>query len=239
MPTPSLVKLNRLEKTIVEGEASVEDARWMQAKEVVRLLDAGMKQREIAAGWINGTTREPYKHNHVGFCARVWKRFGYFNTQDRPDWTTAYYTVQQSSDEIVQPDERRQQWSEAHEVRAPSTPEAAEKFVQNVIAKAPAKVRDTIYEGLRAHRFDLPVTERERKERRAAGDEMIRPLQEAVDRGFTKLELVSSLEEATELLHDMVERQSLDPKSMKAIQKAADDFFAELEVATAMFGVEA
>jgi hypothetical protein len=83
-------KLNRLEQEIAAAEGSADDARWAQAEEVVRLLDGGMTQRAVAAGWINARTGNPYTHKHVGFCKDAWKQSGYPGTQARPAWNTAY-----------------------------------------------------------------------------------------------------------------------------------------------------
>ena len=130
-------KLNTLESVIVRGEDSVEDARWSQAKEVVRLLDAGHSQRSVAAEWVNGRTDKPYARQHVIFCERVWRRWGVSELTDRPDWTTAYYTVQQGSDDVIPPEQRKQEWSEAHEVRPPSTVARAGKLAANLLKGDP------------------------------------------------------------------------------------------------------
>jgi hypothetical protein len=146
-------KLNVLESVIVRGEDSVEDARWGQAREVVRLLDAGHKGKDIAADWINGRTDEPYLPPHVTYCKQIWKRWGGLfsnNPAECPDWTTAYYTVQTHRAEIVPEDQRRQEWSEAHEARAPSNVDTAQRFVDNALAKSSPKVRAAIASGLLA-----------------------------------------------------------------------------------------
>lgn len=140
-------KLNTLESVILSAEDSAEDARWQQAEEVHRLLDAHT-QRDIAAGWINGRTGKSYNKAHVGFVDTVWRRFGYFNSQTRPTWTTAYYTVQQGSDELIEPEQRRREWSDAHEARAPRSEATARQFVENLLEKSPPAVVETVYRGL-------------------------------------------------------------------------------------------
>lgn len=142
-------KLNTLESVVVSAEDSAEDARWQQAEEVVRLLGTH-STREIAAKWTNGRTGKPYNQSHVMFVKQVWERWGdYFNNHDPkcPDWTSAYYTVQQSSDELISPDVRKQKWSDDHEARAPKTERTAERLVDNLL-KAPPEVRTTVFRGL-------------------------------------------------------------------------------------------
>lgn len=142
-------KLNVLESVIVRGEDSVEDARWGQAEEVVRLLDAGNTQREVATDWINGRTNKPYTQSHVRDCKAIWLRFGEcFNTQDCPDWTTAYYTVQKGSGELIPAEQRRQEWSEAHEARAPKSKAAAHRLAQNIVAQGDDRIMEAIHDEL-------------------------------------------------------------------------------------------
>jgi hypothetical protein len=226
-------KLNTLEKSIVSAEDSAEDARWAQAKEVVRLLDSGLSQREVAAQWINGRTEKPYEHKHVRICAGAWKRFGSLETRERPTWSDAYETVQQGSKEVVSPFDRQRKEREA---QPPQSVESAERFVQNVIDKAPDKVRYAIEEGLRAHRHDLPGPV-ERKARQARADEEMQPLKHAVDE-FAKMEIVSALENAVEILAEMIEEQTLDADRMRQIDAANERWLEELEVARAMVGTE-
>lgn len=233
MPT---TKLNKLEAAIVRGEDSAEDARWAQAREVVRLLDAeGMTQRDVAVSWINLRRGKPYTQTHVKIVAQVGRRFEKLAVQDRPRWTDAYETVQQGSDEIVAPFDRQ---SRQREAQAPTTTESAEKLVQNLIKKAPESVKNTIRRGLIEDTQGKYVPPVERKARRAAADDAVQPLKDAVIGGFGKIEAVSLLEQYTEVLREMIEERVLDRERMEAIDAAFELARQETEVARAMVGLE-
>jgi hypothetical protein len=98
-------KLNRLEQEIAAAEGSADDARWAQAEEVVRLLDGGMTQVEVAAGWINTRTGKPYGQPHVVFCAKAW-RYYLGNNADRPAWNTAYQKAKRADRPKTAPKKR-------------------------------------------------------------------------------------------------------------------------------------
>jgi hypothetical protein len=230
-----LAKLNVLESAIIRGEDSAEDARWGQARYVAELIDSGVSQSEIARGWINGRTDRPYARQHVIFCDRIWRRWGVSELTARPDWTSAYYTVQQKSDEIISENDRKQQWSEAHEARAPKSEGSAEELIKNLI-KGDAAICAQVYEGLRHHELHRmpPPTRVERREGVTHVEEnVIGPIKRAMA-PITKLELVVDLESATALLDEMIEDGALDPASMEQIEAANQKWQASLEVARAM-----
>lgn len=124
-------KLNALERAIAKAEDSAEDARWMQAKEVCRRLDAGETEREIAASWTNLRTGKPYDRAHVHRFASAWREFAEVPQQDRPPWTIAY-------------DGRSSTRTDRAEAKAPETVAIARKLVKNIVEKAPPEVRRTI-----------------------------------------------------------------------------------------------
>jgi len=231
-------KLNRLERAIIGGEDAANDARWAQAREVARLVRGGTSQRDIAAAWINGRTDRPYTKQHVSYCKIAWERWGSIAI-DRPTWTTAYYTIQQGSDELIHEDDRRQQWSDAHEARAPKSIDTAARLVAN-IGNAPVDVQDEIFHGLqqqRAHGDYTPPAERKAREADAA--QRIKPVRDGVDQGFGKLGIVLALEQATETLREMVEADTLNATVMRAIDAADVAWQQELDVARARLGLEA
>jgi hypothetical protein len=224
-------KLNTLESVIVNAEESAEDARWQQASIVVELLDGGMTQRQVAADWINGRTGKPYAQNHVKDVARVWRRFGeQFTVQERPDWTTAYYTVQQRSEEIIDPDDRRQQWSDAHEARAPKTERTAERLVQNLLSESP-QIVDTVYQGLREGRENRYVEPQERERRRKEGEAYADRVGQPVRDTFSKLAVVLHLEQARDELRDM---GSITGAAYEEILALLKDIEQEAEIKRAM-----
>jgi hypothetical protein len=95
MPTVPDNELNRLEAGIIANEDAAEDKRWRQAEVVVRRQEAGEKQRDIAATWINGRTGEHYHQTHVSAVARVWLE--YSNIQPRPDFRETYNALTNAS----------------------------------------------------------------------------------------------------------------------------------------------
>lgn len=206
--TQGITELNALEQRIARDEevrssagAAIEDARWHQAQIVVEMLDAGATQKQIAAGWTNARTGKPYAHQHVSFCKLVWQRWG-SSELERPDWTTAYYTVQQGSDEIVPPDDRRQQWSDAHEARTPKSQASAEKFVEN-LQDAPPEVIDTIARGAREVSENRYLSPKERNRRRKEADAYADEVGQPVRDEFSKLAVILHLEQALDELRDM------------------------------------
>ena len=219
-------KLNVLESVIVRGEDSAEDARWGQAKEVVHLIDQGHKQREIAANWINGRTDRPYVQQHVSFCKQVWERWGTSELVDRPDWTTAYYTVQQRADDVVEPERRRKEWSEAHEARAPKSTRAAEKFVEN-LQDAPPQVIETIARGAREvqeKRYVAPKERARRKEEAEAfAEQTIRPALDEIAK--TTIDLLFE-----QLLEELRDLDVLEPDERDRYLARMDEVRTEIEV---------
>lgn len=226
-------KLNVLESAIVNAEDSAEDARWHQAEIVKKLIDDGATLREIAGKWTNARTGKPYTHKHVDFAKQVWERWGvYFTTQDAecPDWTTAYYTAQQRSDEIVEPDQRRQEWTQAHEARAPRSEEAAEKLVQNLLKESPDVV-DTVYQGLREGREDRYIEPKERERREKEADTFARDKGAPIMNAFSTSSAVLLLEQALEELKDAT---AIDGASHDRIVLLIDEIRTEAEVKHAM-----
>lgn len=228
-------KLNTLESAIVNAEESAEDARWQQASIVVQMLDAGQTQKQVAAGWHNGRTGKPYAVSHVNAVKQVWQRWGVqFTERDRPDWTTAYYTIQQGADEVIEPEQRRSEWSRAHEARAPRSEETAERLVQNILKEAPGVV-ETVYRGLhegREGRYVEPVgRQRQNKEADAFASDVGAPVVDAL----SKLNVVLHLEQAIEELRDM---SMIDRRAYDQIGRLLEDLRQEAEVKYAMAEVQ-
>jgi len=71
----NLEDLNRLEAIIMAAEDDADRHLWTQAESVVSLLQSGMTQREVAAGWLNGRTGEPYAVSHVNYVKQVFVQF--------------------------------------------------------------------------------------------------------------------------------------------------------------------
>jgi hypothetical protein len=82
-------KLNQLEKRAFQAEESASEVRWQIADEIVRLLDSGKTQAEVAEGWVNFKTGKPYGRTTVSEYAQVAKR--YVASSRRPTWTEAWY----------------------------------------------------------------------------------------------------------------------------------------------------
>jgi hypothetical protein len=116
-------KLNRLERSILAAEESAEDARWLQAEEVVRRLDRSETVREVAASWTNGRTGKPYAHGHVQKFATIWREFVSVPIQDRPPFSKLY-------DDSGKRTERYQQ-------QAPESEDGARKLGANLAAQRP------------------------------------------------------------------------------------------------------
>jgi len=237
MPSRTVVpsnRLNDLERSIVAGEDAAEDGRWMQAEEVVRRLDAGETQREVAASWLNLRTGQPYRPGHVNAVAKVWRRFG-VRSSERPRWTDAYETARSGSEEIVAPFDRQRGEREA---QPPTTVESAERLTQRLIEDAPEEVREAVEQGLRAHRHGQPVTRRERREREADAADAMEPVVAALHRPFAQMDVVLALRSVTETLREMIAERSLNADAMRAIDEAWEEATAEIEVARAFVGAE-
>jgi hypothetical protein len=97
-------KLNQLEKRASAAEESASEVRWQIADEIVRLLDSGVSQTQVAANWINLRTGKPYHHSSVKAYSEASRRFAV--SSPRPAWIEAYYVVspQSSSAEVAKRD---------------------------------------------------------------------------------------------------------------------------------------
>jgi len=117
-------KLNRLERSILAAEDSADDARWLQAEQVVRRLNAGETGRAIAASWTNLHTGQPYNEAHVSQVAKVWRAFG--AESSRKAWATAYASVEGTTR------------SSRAKAQAPDDEETAKKLGANLAEQDPA-----------------------------------------------------------------------------------------------------
>jgi hypothetical protein len=84
------------EQQITTRLAAIDDAKWSQAKEISRLLEAGLAtQQEIADDWQkpDGST---YGRPHVGHCAKAWRSFATVGSKDRPSFAKAYAAAKAS-----------------------------------------------------------------------------------------------------------------------------------------------
>lgn len=241
--TQQFRKLNTLESVIVGAEDSADDAHYQQASIVVAMLDAGQTQRQIAAGWINGRTGKPYAHDTVGTVARIWKRFGRLTVQDRPDWATARYTVAQGADDLIEPEQRQKEWTQAHEARAPKSEETAQKLVQNLLRGA-SDVVDIVHRGLAEGRTGIrsgnrtgqdPYVDRtEANRRNKEADAFAKRTGEPILNAFSKFEVVVMLEQALESLREMT---ALESDAYDHIKRLLDELSTEAEVKRAMAGI--
>jgi ParB family chromosome partitioning protein len=75
----------------VDSEDDADSKLWEQAAHVVGLLAQGKTQREVAGGWINLRTGEPYSHVHVNYVAQTSGKFTY--QTPRPRFRDAYNEV--------------------------------------------------------------------------------------------------------------------------------------------------
>lgn len=105
----TFAKLNQLERQIVkaqddiararadidQSEAEAEAARWAQAEEVYHLLKprGNLTTRQVAAGWRNPKTKQPYTHPHVTYTAKVWKQYRLDKPTYQGTFATAYKAV--------------------------------------------------------------------------------------------------------------------------------------------------
>lgn len=213
-------KLNRLERAILQAEDSAEDARWAQAEEVVRRLDLGETQREVAASWANLRTGQSYSQVHVQRMAKIWRDNRSY--QGQKPFSEIYSMVSNSSQ------------APQREAQAPRSVETAERLVQN-LAKAPGDVQDAVFHGLREVRAGQYVPPAERKAREAAAHEATKPLRQAVG-AFAGMKIVSLLDEAKDELREIVESDSLDAAALRKIERADESWNEELEVARATLG---
>jgi len=88
-------EINALEGRIVKAEDDADDMLWEQARQVVEQLDAGMKQRQLAAQWINARTGKSYSLRHVQIVRQVIA--DYLNSQPRPRFRDVYNEITNSS----------------------------------------------------------------------------------------------------------------------------------------------
>lgn len=195
MTTVPRNKLNTLERSIVAGEDGVEDARWAQAEEVVRRLDKGESQRDIAATWINLRTGKPYSHNHVGYVAKIWR--GNPGSQNRPLWTDAYAQAKGFNDAATRSRESQQAWP-------PENVETAKKFVANLMNNASDTVQDTVFHELKLARAGEDRSPAARKAAEASADEAVAPIKRAVATSGIPSYL-NALEEAHDGFKDALE----------------------------------
>jgi hypothetical protein len=154
-----------------------------------------------------------------------------------PDWTTAYYTVQQGADDLVPEQQRRQEWSDAHEARAPKSEETAEKLVQN-LGKAPKAVQDAVWHGLRQQREGQYQPPAERKARDAHAREVVEPIVAEATEGFNKIALVGTLHEARDELQELTAERLLTLRLMKRVDLAFAELEQEMQVARGVVGLE-
>jgi phage N-6-adenine-methyltransferase len=84
-------EINALETRIVKAEDDADEMLWEQARQVVDQLDAGLRQRKLAAQWINVRTGEPYSLRHVQVVRQV--ILDYLNSQPRPRFRDAYNKI--------------------------------------------------------------------------------------------------------------------------------------------------
>jgi hypothetical protein len=88
---PAMREINALESRIVVREDEADALLWEQAAEVVRQLDAGMSQRDLAAQWINVRTGEPYSQMHVSYTRTVVEKLAF--QIPRPRFRDAYNEI--------------------------------------------------------------------------------------------------------------------------------------------------
>jgi hypothetical protein len=84
-------EINALERQIVTAEDDADAMLWNQAQQVFAQLKGGVKQRDLAAQWINSRTGKPYDHTHVLRVKRTWQEFGAL--AHRPRFRDAYNEI--------------------------------------------------------------------------------------------------------------------------------------------------
>lgn len=86
----AVAEINRLEIAADESEADASAVRWEQADRVVKALEDGMTQQELADNWkrADGTT---YSQQHVSFVKKTHEEFYYLGS-NRPRWNDAYHS---------------------------------------------------------------------------------------------------------------------------------------------------
>ncbi len=83
-------RINQLEKRAYSAEESASEVRWQIADEIVRLLETGLTQAGVAAGWISLATGVAYGSSTVSRYALMAKKFP---AGKRPVWAEAWKTV--------------------------------------------------------------------------------------------------------------------------------------------------
>jgi hypothetical protein len=151
-------KLNRLERSILAAEDSAEDARWLQAEEIVRRLGRGETKREVAVSWINGRTGKPYSQEHVSRVASIWVKYGPVNPGLRPTFSNAYAEVKGYDS------------SEQAKAQAPDSVEAAKKLGAN-LAKHDPEILSAVLEGYDEAIEEEEPERKEKKKRRSLSDD--------------------------------------------------------------------
>jgi hypothetical protein len=83
-------EINALEQRIFKAEGDADSMLWVQAREVVSQLDAGIKQTALAARWLNSEGK-PYSQAHVSYTAQVYRYK--FTDKPRPRFRDAYNAI--------------------------------------------------------------------------------------------------------------------------------------------------
>lgn len=138
-------KLSRLDREIVRDEDDADAKRWEQAQEVVRRLDAGESERDVAASWVNARTGQPYSLRHIQVVAAMWRKHGDSVPSQRPAWSPTYDGMHDKGTR-----------GERAQAQAPTTVAAAEKLVANLL-KGDVEVQQVILDGLLAAVPDAPA----------------------------------------------------------------------------------
>jgi hypothetical protein len=107
-PVPTIIDLNDLEARIAAANGDADSALWEQAVIVAQLLESGISQRRLAAGWINLRTGRPYTRRHVQIVAQV---AGCFNSHPRPNFRKTYNAISNAPNE----DRCRVCWNELND----------------------------------------------------------------------------------------------------------------------------
>ncbi len=88
-------EINALEQRIVRHDDETDVLLWEQARQVAAQLAGGLTLRDLAKGWINARTGEPYHHTHVFFVARVFSELN--SAVPRPLFRDAYNAIANAS----------------------------------------------------------------------------------------------------------------------------------------------
>jgi len=210
-------KLNRLERSILAAEDSAEDARWLQAEEVVRRLERGESFREVAASWVNGRTGRPYAMSRVQAFAAIWREYGVLEPVQRPSFTKVYSDSGSRTDR--------------YKAQAPDSEETAHKLGENLAAQPP-EILSAVLDGYNQATEEAEPRRKKPNHVTSLSDEWQAWLNQAntvllkgarlEDRTEDEAPLLDGYAEAARLIYHRMTERKLDAEIRELFEREAD-----------------